>query len=340
MSLVDSEDNFWDPEMVNDWNDQYSPKKAKSVSPLWELLGESGTNSEDSTGSRGRDVLFRSPAKPVPKTPSKMERQAAKATKAAWESVKYDIAERFFKYIDDVTTGGKIQAMAASTGGVKIDWSVRLNTTAGRAHWRRRARPLCEITGPDGEPEYEHFARIELSTKVLTSKQNLIDTLAHEYCHLLNFMISGIRDQPHGKKFKEWAVKVTDALDGHPEWTNVEVTTKHNYVIDYKYRWICAGKGDEDWGCETEYGRHSRSIDPKKQRCGKCGGFLRQILPVPRGAAQYDGAGGDNSSPKKAGKKGGLGSASPSKKSAAANGMDDLIRDVSRKLESVILLDD
>lgn len=37
-------------------------------------------------------------------------------------------------------------------------------------------------------------------------QDRLVNVIAHEYCHLANFMISGIKDSPHGKEFKEWYV--------------------------------------------------------------------------------------------------------------------------------------
>ena len=37
-------------------------------------------------------------------------------------------------------------------------------------------------------------------------QDRLVNVIAHEYCHLANFMISGIKDNPHGKDFKEWYV--------------------------------------------------------------------------------------------------------------------------------------
>lgn len=43
---------------------------------------------------------------------------------------------------------------------------------------------------------------------------------------------------------------------------------------------------DEVEGCGAEYGRHSKSIDPRKHRCGRCKGFLRQIQPQPRARAK------------------------------------------------------
>lgn len=70
------------------------------------------------------------------------------------------------------------------------------------------------------------------------------------------------------------------------------MTTKHNYEINHKYLWVCIGTPsnaakdflnlpDED-GCGAEYGRHSKSIDVEKHRCGKCKGVLAQVRPKPR----------------------------------------------------------
>ena len=56
---------------------------------------------------------------------------------------------------------------------------------------------------------------------------------------------------------------------------NITVTTKHTYTIAYKYVWVCEA-------CETEYKRHSKSIDPAKHTCGKCKGKLVQVQPAPR----------------------------------------------------------
>lgn len=53
------------------------------------------------------------------------------------------------------------------------------------------------------------------------------------------------------------------------------MTTKHTYTIAYKYVWVCGI-------CETEYKRHSKSIDPAKHTCGKCKGKLVQVQPAPR----------------------------------------------------------
>lgn len=92
------------------------------------------------------------------------------------------------------------------------------------------------------------------------------------------------------------ADKVTRTLRKHPDplYRAVEVTTKHSYVINHKYLWACAGSVpsaaraflaiEDDPGCGAEYGRHSKSIDPEKHRCGKCKGLLVQVRPKPRKA--------------------------------------------------------
>ena len=86
-------------------------------------------------------------------------------------------------------------------------------------------------------------------------------------------MISGVKNNPHGKEFKKWAAKCSAKFEGR----GVTVTAKHTYEIDYKFVRVC-----ENGECGTEYPRHSRSIDPRKHFCGKCKGKLVQVKPAPR----------------------------------------------------------
>ncbi|KAF7563766.1 hypothetical protein G7046_g350 [Stylonectria norvegica] len=85
-------------------------------------------------------------------------------------------------------------------------------------------------------------------------------------------MVSGITGNPHGKEFKAWASRCSRTFGAR----GIEVTTKHSYDIAFKYVWACGS-------CGTEFGRHSKSIDPVRHRCGSCKGELRQTKPVPRG---------------------------------------------------------
>jgi predicted SprT family Zn-dependent metalloprotease len=309
-------EGFWDLEAVNAWNDEYSPKKVPLPSPkknrFLEWLDSADEDDETPPGLlNDSSGLLLSPcssprkARSPQRSPEKAEKQrlleekrAAKTRKQDFESKKEQLATTLMTLLDMHITSSQLSTLSASTGGVQIIWSKTLRSTAGRANWRRT------VTKPSGSPvkgslvpegsKVQHYASIDLAAKVIDSEPRLVNTLAHEFCHLAKFMVSGVRDQPHGSSFKAWAGKVTKFLRGHenPMYRGVEVTTKHSYTIDHKYLWVCAGRealipvakdvpemGD---GCGAEYGRHSKSIDTEKHRCGRCKGVLVQVRPKPR----------------------------------------------------------
>ena len=190
----------------------------------------------------------------------------------AFNKAKHEMADGLLRELDETITNGEIGRMTASVGGVKIKWSNKLLTTAGRAYYKKRSTTL---QAPDGTIlpglREEHHASIELSEKIIDSQFRLLNTVAHEFCHLANFMISGIHNNPHGKEFKAWGELVSNAFR---HW-EIEVTTKHSYTINFKYVWECVS-------CGREYKRHSKSIDPARQRCAICYSELHQIKPVPK----------------------------------------------------------
>lgn len=231
-------------------------------------------------------MLSTSPRKPTNAT-SPSKKQVAARAKKVFDAQKHVMAQSFFNEIDGQLTQGEVAKLAESSGGVKIIWSKKLNSTAGRANWRREAhRRIDASSNPSATVEYRHIASIELAEKVIDDETRLNNVLAHEYCHLANFMISRELKNPHGSSFKSWASKATAALyKSH----GVEVTTKHDYAIKYKYLWVCSSQsrsvqGPDD-GCGTEYARHSKSIDPTRHTCGKCRGRLVQVRPKPRAMA-------------------------------------------------------
>jgi predicted SprT family Zn-dependent metalloprotease len=245
-----SMDEFWKQNIINDWNDEYSPKKA--------IRAQKATEERDI----GLDEPAMSPKKNLPKTD-----KAHQQSKKAFLQRRNQIAESFLAELDGKVTNGQVSNLAESTGGVKIQWSKTLNTTAGRANWKLNTVKSTEegkITKLD-----HHYAVIELAEKVIDDEHRLLNVVAHEFCHLANFMVSGIKNNPHGKEFKAWAAKCT-AEFGH---RGIEVTTKHSYEIDFKYHWKCGG-------CGHLYKRHSKSIDPAKVRCGNCKGVLAQMKPA------------------------------------------------------------
>lgn len=243
---------FWSREFVDDWNDEHSPKKQLFPDP-----------------SRSPAKTATSPKKKAGAGKTASEREAKKA----FEQAKHDIAAQFLRELDATITQGRIAELAESTGGVKLVWSNKLNTTAGRANWKRETVRATKADGTKVVVRQNHHASIELAEKVIDDEHRLLNVLAHEFCHLANFMISGITNNPHGKEFKVWAARCSREFGAR----GIEVTTKHSYDIDFKYIWECIA-------CATEYKRHSRSIDPKRHRCGNpaCKGELKQTKPTPR----------------------------------------------------------
>ncbi|KAG9126217.1 hypothetical protein FRC07_004412 [Ceratobasidium sp. 392] len=127
-----------------------------------------------------------------------------------------------------------------------IIWSKKLNTTAGRAHWKR-------IRDSDGNV-IRHETYIELSTKVVDCEERINNTLSHEMCHLAAWIFDGETNKQHGPKFKHWGSRVMKAR------SDITITTCHAYEIAYKYEWKCSSEE-----CGQTFGRHSKSIDPEKQ---------------------------------------------------------------------------
>ncbi|KAL5635440.1 hypothetical protein ACGC1H_004285 [Rhizoctonia solani] len=132
-----------------------------------------------------------------------------------------------------------------------IEWSKKLNTTAGRAHWKRVRDANGNVT--------RHDTRIELSTKVVDCEERVKNTLSHEMCHLGAWIFDSEMKPPHGPAFKRWSNRIMKARP------DITISTCHSYEISYKFEWKCSSEQ-----CGRTYGRHSKSIDPEKQVCGAC----------------------------------------------------------------------
>jgi predicted SprT family Zn-dependent metalloprotease len=149
---------------------------------------------------------------------------------------------------------------------VTLSWSNKLRTTAGLTRMRKTTR--------QGSPT-KYTAVIELSTKVIDNPFRLSSTLMHEMCHAAAWVVDHVAKPPHGKCFKKWA---KHAMSSFPD---IMVTTTHDYEIQYKYAWACTTPK-----CGVIIRRHSRSVDPFKQVCGRCKGALMEIeVPDERGAS-------------------------------------------------------
>jgi predicted SprT family Zn-dependent metalloprotease/flagellar biosynthesis chaperone FliJ len=298
-----SSDLFWDKDFIDDWNDEHSPRK--------QLFPDATASRPKSPTKDKKPAKGKNPKDEDTMASQQLSSREARKAKKAFEEARDAIAQQFLQELDTTITKGRVSELTASTGGVKIVWSKTLQRTAGRAHWKvepvRVLRPVNQPVGseapvipvPSKPPStmkipygYElvtshslYHASIELAEKVVTDELRLLNVMAHEFCHLANyatyFMAAGQQKNvaAHGKEFQQWGRAVTSAFAHR----GVLVTTKHSWDIEYKYIWECVD-------CFLQFKRHSKSIDPAKQRCGRCKGRLNQIKPKPRGGGQAAGA--------------------------------------------------
>ncbi|GMK55879.1 hypothetical protein CspeluHIS016_0209350 [Cutaneotrichosporon spelunceum] len=172
-----------------------------------------------------------------------------------WEAHRAKYAQALF---DELDANVFESQLGRSGAGCPIKWDARINKSAGMAH-RRATRHK------DGSSSHEVW--IALAPKVLTEERQIRDTLAHEMCHVAAWIISKELKNPHGKVFKTWGRKVMRARP------DISVTTKHDYVINYKYEWQCTNVE-----CRKIYKRHSKSIDTTRQVCGACRARLAPLF--------------------------------------------------------------
>ncbi|OQE43717.1 hypothetical protein PENCOP_c003G08937 [Penicillium coprophilum] len=261
------------PEQSNsESEDERSPKLHRShtkQSPL--------TPSTDSSPGKGIPTTIRAQKK----AEAALKREI-RAQVAEFNERKLGFAEEFLRHLDNAFNS-QISSMTKETGGIKIIWTKNFRNTAGRATVRSE-RLLKGAANLEEPGKRRYYATIELSEKVLDSEDKILCTLTHEYCHLLDILVTENRAKgtaQHGASFKQWGDRCVRALEGHPTYGGrVKVTTKHSYEINHKYIWACKAEG-----CDFKVGRHSKSVDPKRQFCGRCRGCLEQIKPVPRTAA-------------------------------------------------------
>jgi predicted SprT family Zn-dependent metalloprotease len=197
----------------------------------------------------------RTAADPLDKVRTQAYRDACRAAYFGVEKV-YK-TEESIQELDKKLTGGQIGVMTASTGGVKISWNKRPTATAGLARCKRGTLPS---------------ATIELSDKLIDDQERLLNTVAHEFCHVANILINGDL-RSHGSGFKKWGNACEEAFSD----IGIKVTRTHNYRPKFEFIWTCSEKE-----CGKEIGHHSKRLDPKKDRCRHCGGVLMQTNPVAR----------------------------------------------------------
>jgi predicted SprT family Zn-dependent metalloprotease len=178
----------------------------------------------------------------------KNKNQKPRSTGTVFQRNRNELTRTTFDEFNRNAFGGVLES-------VEVIWNKKLNTTAGLTRLRR-----CKANITEGVP-LKRLASIELSTKVVDSKERLRTTLLHELVHAVVWIVDGVDKPPHGPNFKKWA---RIAMSRIP---NVIVTTTHSYEIDYKFIWKCSNPS-----CSVAVRRHSKSFDPTRYRCGKCKG--------------------------------------------------------------------
>ncbi|KAL3461395.1 hypothetical protein BJX64DRAFT_160715 [Aspergillus heterothallicus] len=176
----ESHDAFWSAEVTNNWIDEHSPRKTA-------LLLREFDRSDSESESMTRRFRSMTPVKPLSKAAQKKAesdaKKAALARKRSFDSKKGELAEHFLKTLDDAVCEGKVQRYSAETGGVRIIWSKTLQTTAGRASWKRDRSSASSSSSSDtsvSTATTRHFATIELAERIIDDEDRLINTMAHE----------------------------------------------------------------------------------------------------------------------------------------------------------------
>ncbi|XP_070202611.1 germ cell nuclear acidic protein-like isoform X2 [Littorina saxatilis] len=127
-----------------------------------------------------------------------------------------------------------------------VHWNKRLLTTAGRC---------LQATIGD-----QRVAFIHLSNKICDTTDRVRDTLLHEMCHAATWVLDGVQHTDHGKNFQFWAER---AHRIHPDLP--PINSFHTYIIRKQFNYRCTK-------CSNRVGRHTDSLDTKKNVCGLCGG--------------------------------------------------------------------
>ncbi|XP_030752464.1 uncharacterized protein LOC115879674 [Sitophilus oryzae] len=137
-----------------------------------------------------------------------------------------------------------------------IEWNAKLRNTAGLCYCVRTTHRNGQI---------ERQAKISLSVKVLDSPERVRDTLIHEMCHAATWILNQVSNG-HGVFWKNWAFK---AMRTFPEIPPIKRC--HTYQIKTKYTYRCTG-------CGYSIGRHSKSLNIDRKRCGHCLGKFEVLL--------------------------------------------------------------
>ncbi|XP_054262924.1 germ cell nuclear acidic protein-like [Macrosteles quadrilineatus] len=136
-----------------------------------------------------------------------------------------------------------------------IQWNSRMTSTSGYCYNKRIYRGN----------EILRSSRIVLSIKILDRADRLRDTLIHELCHAATWIINATSDG-HGPIWRSWADKANRRFPELPV-----IKRCHDYAISTKFTYKCMS-------CGYSIGRHSKSLDTERKRCGFCYGKFQVFV--------------------------------------------------------------
>lgn len=261
--IILSDDDEYDSESESEVEDDEQSAFTISDDDDDDCSSESNDDSDASSFGKSKTKKTSPPIRKNTKSPRIPRKRAVPLTtpKTTKSTSSQSRVVNFNKSRDNLTTKTFAEfnqlAFANQLSSVKVEWSKKLNTTAG----------ITRMKGKLGD-QYSNtrVATIELATKVIENEEQLRSTLLHEMCHAAAWLVDGVHKPPHGKVFKQWASRSMRKI------TDVEVTTTHDYHISYKFAWACTNAK-----CNVVIKRHSRSVDTNKHSCGKCKNKLIEI---------------------------------------------------------------
>ncbi|KAJ1529888.1 hypothetical protein ONE63_006619 [Megalurothrips usitatus] len=181
--------------------------------------------------------------------PSLRDHPEATPYKGNFKAKKEELTKRLYKLFNREVFERRLPE------DMMLEWNARLVRTAGMCY--------CKLSRKGGVTT--RTAKIALSTKVITSPDRLRDTLIHEMCHAAVWLLNNISGG-HGPFWKAWAAK---AMKRFPELPPIERC--HTYKIETKFTYKCTK-------CGYSFGRHSKSLDLNRKRCGYCYGTFEVFL--------------------------------------------------------------
>ncbi|XP_011868096.1 PREDICTED: uncharacterized protein LOC105562139 isoform X2 [Vollenhovia emeryi] len=192
--------------------------------------------------SAGCETFLASLSNTVPMTRAHPD---AKKYRLDYKSRKEELCKKLYELYNERVFENKLPR------DMSIEWNVRMRGTAGYCYNKKSTKLISGSVVKS--------SRIVLATKILDTPDRLRDTLIHEMCHAASWIIDNVSDG-HGLFWTRWVDK---AMKKFPELPPVRRC--HSYEIKTKFTYRCTG-------CGYSIGRHSKSLDIERKRCGYCYG--------------------------------------------------------------------